>query len=103
MSTPVVISFTTSLNTSFTSQASGGTVEFEVPTAMQGTRVKLETEILDNMGNTELFNYEFLVPKRGVEIKAQQQGSEKETRTKVKVVGDNQFNLEKTEEGGKKK
>jgi len=38
-----------------------------------------------------------------VEIKSQASGSEKETRTKVKVVGENQFDLEKTEEAGKEK
>jgi len=97
------ITLNSSLNSSFTTLSAAGNLTLDVPVAMQGTRVQLETEIFDNLGNKEVFNYEFLVPKRGVEIKSQASGSEKETRTKVKVVGENQFDLEKTEEAGKEK
>lgn len=85
------------------------TIEFSnkpVPTAMQGTRIKVRSIIYDNLGNSAPFEWEFLIPKGGkssVEIKSQASGSEKEIRTKVKVVGENQFDLEKTEEAGKEK
>lgn len=98
-----VMSVASSLNSSFTKVSAAGDLTFEVPAVMQGTRIKLETEILDNLGNAEIFNYEFLVPKRGVNIRSQAAGSEKEIRTNVRVVGENQFDLEQTEEAGKKK
>lgn len=83
-----------------------GTLSFEVPTVMQGTRIKVRSIIYDNLGNSAPFEWEFLIPRGGkssVEIKSQASGSEKEIRTKVKVVGENQFDLEKTEEAGKKR
>ena len=61
----------------------------------------LTVRFTDNLGNQKDFKISYLVPKEGLEIKAQQEGSEKETRTKVKVVGENEFELQKSEEGGK--
>lgn len=79
--------------------------EFElenIPSVLHGTRAKLRVRVYDYLGNSKDILYEFLIPKRGINIKSQAAGSEKETRTKVKVVGENQFDLEKTEETGKK-
>ena len=79
--------------------------EFElenIPAVLHGTRAKLRVRVYDYLGNSKDILYEFLIPKRGISIKSQVSGSEKETRTKVKVVGENQFDLEKTEETGKK-
>ncbi len=79
--------------------------EFElksIPAVLHGTRAKLRVRVYDYLGNSKDILYEFLIPKRGISIKAQAAGSEKETRTRVKVVGENQFDLERTEETGKK-
>jgi hypothetical protein len=73
----------------------------KIPNVVQGTRANLTLRFTDNLGNIKDFKVSYLVPKEGVEIKAQQVDSEKETRTKVKVVGENQFELQKSEEGGK--
>lgn len=73
----------------------------KIPAVVQGTRANLTLKFTDNLGNVKDFKVSYLVPKEGVEIKSQQTDSEKETRTKVKVVGENQFELQKSEEGGK--
>ena len=98
-----IININGTLNTTPVMISAQGEIEFEVPGAMQGTRIQIETTIIDNLGNSAPFIYEVLVPKRGLQIKSQAEGSEKETRTKVKVVGENQFDLEQTEEAGKTK
>lgn len=74
----------------------------KIPAVVKGTRANLTLRFTDNLGNVKDFKVSYLVPKEGVEIKSQQTNSEKETRTKVKVVGENQFELQKSEEGGKK-
>lgn len=98
-----IININGTLNTTPVTISAQGEIEFEVPGAMQGMRIQMQTTIIDNLGNRAPFIYEFLVPKRGLQIKSQAEGSQKETRTKVKVVGENQFDLEQTEEAGKTK
>ena len=73
----------------------------QIPDIVKGTRVNVTFRITDNLDNHKDFSINYLIPKEGVQIKAQQTGSEKETRTKVKVVGENQFELQNMEEGGK--
>lgn len=86
---------------------SSAAISLPVPAAMQGTRIRVMTVIYDNLGNSSPFSWEFLIPKRSsssgqnLEIKSQSTKSEKEIRTKVKVVGQDNFDLEQTEETGK--
>ena len=97
---------TNGLYVNFTSAQLNSLYKFDIPnipTVLQGTRAKLKIRVFDYLANTKDISYEFLIPKRGVSIKAQAEGSEKETRTKVKVVGENQFELQNMEEGGKTK
>lgn len=75
----------------------------QIPDIVKGTRVSITFRITDNLDNYKDFSINYLIPKEGVQIRAQQTGSEKETRTKVKVVGENQFELQNMEEGGKTK
>ena len=74
-----------------------------VPEIIKGTRAIVTLRFTDNLGNQKDFRVSYLIPKEGLEVKSQQNGAEKETRTKVKVVGENEFELQRVEEGGKTK
>ena len=77
-------------------------ISLDVPNDKIGTVIYMTGEVYDNLGNSRTFNYKVLVPGKGVRLRAQELGSEKEIRTNIRVVDENgKLDLRKTEETGK--
>jgi hypothetical protein len=80
-----------------------GVINLTVPSDKVGTIVYIPGVLVDNLGNERIFNYKVLLPGKDINLKAREIGSEKEIRTKVRVIdADGKVDLQKTEETGKK-
>lgn len=78
------------------------TINLTVPSDKVGTIIYLPGVLMDNLGNERIFNYKVLLPGKDIKLKSQQKNSEKEIRTKVRVIDEKgKLNLQQTEETGK--
>lgn len=80
-----------------------GNIDLTVPSDKVGTIIYIPGKLVDNLGNERIFNYKVLLPGKDINLKAQEIGSEKEIRTKVRVIDEKgNVDLQKSEETGKK-